>query len=281
MPDKKFQEKHIDTEYGKIYYYRLKSLANGQAKKPAVLFLHGLSANHTTWEKGARAVYQAGYKPLIPDLRGHGHSAKRKRKSLYHFKQFSQDILEILQKEKVKKTILVGYSFGGSLAIDFSLRHPDKVAGLILISANHDNPLKYLKLRILVPFAKAFLLLLSFFVIWHAKKNYYYYQPIKEKGYLKSVWLGFKTMPLSVNFWMLLMMDELNYRNKLGMIKAPVWIVHSPNDPFVTEAEVKDMMSSLPRTKEIIIDCKSHFLATGAQEEVNRIVLEYLSKNHL
>jgi len=275
-----FLQKHIDTEYGRIYYYRLKSLGMKNSKKPTVLFLHGLSANHTTWEEGARAVYAAGYKPLIPDLRGHGHSAKRKKKSLYHFNQFSQDLLEILKKEKAKKVVLVGYSFGGSLAIDFALRHPEKIAGLILISANHVNPLKYFKLKIAVPFARAFLLLLSYFVIWHAKKNYYYYQPIKEKSYWKSVWLGFKTMPLSVNFWMLLMMDELHYKNKLGKIKPPVWIVHSPHDPFVTQTEVKDMMESLPKSKEIIIDCKSHFLATGAQEEVNRIVLEYLNHIH-
>ncbi|MFA6394037.1 MAG: alpha/beta hydrolase [Patescibacteria group bacterium] len=268
-------EKRLETGEGKICYY----VVNGFPGRPTVLFLHGLSANHTTWEKTAGVLKSLKINCLLPDLRGHGHSDKKKKKFLYTFERFSRDLKLILEKEKIEKAIIVGYSFGGSLALDFSLRYPERIAGLVLLSANHVNPLKYWRLPFFIPLAKIGIGLLSYLVIWQKRKKYSYYRPLSSKGYWKSVWLGFKTMPWSVNLWMLLMMGRLDMKNKLGKIKVPVWIVHASRDPFVSRAEVKDMMSSLSYAREIISKNHNHFLATAAADEMTEVIISFLKEN--
>jgi pimeloyl-ACP methyl ester carboxylesterase len=269
------REKRFETGEGKICYY----VINDFPGRPTVLFLHGLSANHTTWEKTAGVLKNLKINCLLPDLRGHGHSDKKKKKSLYTFERFSRDLELILKKEKIEKVIIVGYSFGGSLAIDFSLRYPERTAGLVLLSANHVNPLKYWRLPFLIPLARAGVFILSCLFIWQKRKKYSYYRPLSSKGYWKSVWLGFKTMPWSINLWMLLMMGRLDMKDELGKIKVPVWIVHASRDPFVSRAEVKDMMSSLSYAREIISKNHNHFLATAAADEMTEVIIKFLKEN--
>jgi len=267
--------KRLNTGEGEICY----DVKGGFTDRPTALFLHGLSANHTTWEKTAETLCKLKINCVLPDLRGHGHSDKKKKKSLYTFKRFSRDIELILRNEKIEKVIIVGYSFGGSLALDFSLRYPERIAGLVLLSANHVNPLKYWRLPFFIPLAKIGIGLLSYLVIWQKRKQYSYYRPLSSKGYWKSVWLGFKTMPWSINLWMLLMMGRLDLKGKLAKIKAPVWIVHASRDPFVSQAEIKDMTVSLPSAREIVSKNHNHFLATAAADEMTEIIISFLKKN--
>lgn len=44
--------------------------------------------------------------------------------------------LTLLEKEISEKTILIGYSLGGRLALHFAKRFPERIAGLVILSAN-------------------------------------------------------------------------------------------------------------------------------------------------
>lgn len=170
-------EKSVQTDNGKIFYYLNKSFAD----KPIVIFLHGLSSNHTTWLNTIDLLNKNGYNSLAIDLRGHGLSDKTKNKKLYNLSVFSDDLEKIVQTEKINKFILVGYSFGGSIAIDYAIKRSQSLNGLVLISANHINPLEYKGIKFLTPLALGFINLLAFLLLWQKRKKYYYYQLKKIK----------------------------------------------------------------------------------------------------
>jgi len=44
--------------------------------------------------------------------------------------------LTLLEKEISEKTVLIGYSLGGRLALHFAKRFPERIAGLVILSAN-------------------------------------------------------------------------------------------------------------------------------------------------
>lgn len=270
--ERKLERKSVDTRKGKIFYF----LNRGFPGRPPVVFLHGLSSNHTTWLNAMRALQENKYGSLALEIRGHGLSDKTKKRELYKFPVFTRDLNSVLERENIKNFVLVGYSFGGSIAIDYAAKYPEKLAGLILISASHVNPLEYKKIKFLTPAAYWFLQLLAFLLLWQSRKEYYYYRHGKSQGYWHSVWVGLSTMPLSVNFWMLSEIGRLNLKNALQRIKVPTLIIRAQNDPFVSRAEANDMAHAISQSRIITSRNPSHFVASCSQEEVAEIILKFL-----
>lgn len=101
-----------------------------------ITFLHGLGAGYIAWKPLYSFLYQQGFSVLSPDLRGHGYSDKPEGKSKYNLKNAALDISYILNKEHIKKTTLVGHSYGTYLAIKCNQLFPNMIDKTILISSN-------------------------------------------------------------------------------------------------------------------------------------------------
>ncbi len=268
------EKKSVDTGQGEIFYF----LNAPYAGKPTVVFLHGLSSNHTTWIYPMKALQKNGYNSLAVELRGHGLSDKTKKRDLYKLPVFANDLKLILEKENVKNPALVGYSFGGAIVIYYAARY-QKEGSLVLVSASHVSPLIYKKLGFLAPAAYWFLQILAFLLLWQGQKKYRYYRHGESRGYWQSVWTGLNTMPLSVNFWMLSEVVRLNLKSILPRVKVPTLIIRAKNDPFVSPAEARDMAASLPKSEIAVPKSPSHFIASRSQKELIEIILGFLKKN--
>jgi pimeloyl-ACP methyl ester carboxylesterase len=104
---------------------------------PALLLLHGLACDHTTWlpviEKLARR-----YTVIAPDLLGHGLSAKpRADYSLGGYANGMRDLLTILGIDKVT---VVGHSFGGGVAMQFAYQFPERTERMVLVAPGGMGP---------------------------------------------------------------------------------------------------------------------------------------------
>lgn len=272
-----FQQKYSESDNGKICYF----INRGFSSKPTVVFLHGLSSNHTTWLAGAEALNRLGLNCLLPDLRGHGHSDKTKKRNLYKFPVFTEDLRRIIETEKLSETILIGYSFGGFIALDYVIKYPRSVAGLILISTNYVNPLKYKKIDFLTPFGCAFLNFLAWLLLWQKRKSYYYFNQATAKGYWQSTFKGFATMPLSVNLWMLSEIGKIDFSKDISKIKCPTLLVRSQSDPFLSAEEIADMAKEIESAKAITLNEPSHFLASRHQEKILELMVNFLREEKI
>ncbi len=83
------------------------------------------------------------YAQLLPDLaesrqviavelQGHGHTADIDRS--LSFELMADDIAALIRQLALKQADLVGYSLGGGVALHTSIRHPDLVRKLVLVS---------------------------------------------------------------------------------------------------------------------------------------------------
>ena len=79
--------------------------------------------------------YLSEFSILTYDLLGHGKTPFHKDK--LNLKDFSNQLLELLDHLKIEKINLVGFSLGSLIALDFSSHFQNKVEKLILIGTTY------------------------------------------------------------------------------------------------------------------------------------------------
>jgi len=99
-----------------------------------VTFVHGAGGSSSIWFRQIRA-FKEEFNVLLVDLRGHGNSQNQNNHSPskdYTFKDISNDILEVLNHLKIKKSHFIGISLGTILIRDLAERNPDMVESMIM-----------------------------------------------------------------------------------------------------------------------------------------------------
>jgi len=92
---------------------------------------HGHLLDRRSWDDQF-AVFAEKYRVVRYDQRGFGDSGLIKQGEAYSDRQ---DLYELMKFLGIESAYLMGVSGGGSLAIDFTLEHPEKVDALIPVTA--------------------------------------------------------------------------------------------------------------------------------------------------
>lgn len=105
------------------------------AGESALVFVHGWSCDRSHWDAQVDA-FSARYKVVAIDLAGHGRSGKN-RKS-WTIPAFGADIAAVLDKEEIRRAVLIGHSMGGSAIVEGARLRPDAVLALIGVDTFQD-----------------------------------------------------------------------------------------------------------------------------------------------
>jgi pimeloyl-ACP methyl ester carboxylesterase len=97
----------------------------------AVLLLHGLASNARIWDGVASRLAGAGLRVVALDLRGHG--ASDQPDGGYDFTTIGGDVAAALAGLGLERPLLVGHSWGASVALQLAADRPGTVAGLALV----------------------------------------------------------------------------------------------------------------------------------------------------
>ena len=108
---------------GSIRYW-----SGGAADGPVVVFLHGATLDHRSWD-AQRAALESRYRVLAPDLRAHGESMTS---DPFTFAAAVDDVVALLDELDLHGVGLVGLSLGGSIAQEVVHRDPSRVAALVV-----------------------------------------------------------------------------------------------------------------------------------------------------
>ena len=114
--------------------------APGPDGAPAVLLIHGASGNLRD-PMGAFAEALGGrYRVIGVDRPGHGHTSRGPRDMSDPARQ-ADLFAEVLDRLDAGPCIVLGHSWGASVALALAQRHPRRVAGLVLVApATHPWP---------------------------------------------------------------------------------------------------------------------------------------------
>jgi pimeloyl-ACP methyl ester carboxylesterase len=125
----------LDVQYVTLHGHRRAFVLAGSG--PALLLLHGLGCDHTTWTPVIRELARR-HTVIAPDLLGHGLSDKpRADYSLGGYANGMRDLLTVLGIDSVT---VVGHSFGGGVAMQFAYQFPDRTDRMILVAPGGLGP---------------------------------------------------------------------------------------------------------------------------------------------
>ncbi len=106
---------------------------------PAVLLIHGFPLCRRMWHPQRRALVEAGYRVITPDLRGFGESDAPD--GPYSMELFADDMVELLDHLGIEEAVVGGMSMGGYVLFNLLERYRSRVRGacFIVTRANADD----------------------------------------------------------------------------------------------------------------------------------------------
>lgn len=115
---------------------RLRGEAEGEG--PPVVLCHGLTATRRYVLHGSRALARAGHRVVTYDARGHGESDPAPTGEGYGYPRLVEDLERVVADQLGEERFLLGgHSMGAHTAAAYALRHPERIAGLVLIGPTH------------------------------------------------------------------------------------------------------------------------------------------------
>jgi pimeloyl-ACP methyl ester carboxylesterase len=242
----------------------------GPAKGPAVICIHGLTANHVCWASVADVLSPA-HRLIAYDLRGRGESDKPDKG--YSLAIHGEDLEALLDQFKLKKAILVGHSLGAHIALRFAATRPQRVERLVLIDGGLDVRHEVLeslrpaidRLGVEFPSLDMFLgfvrMLPMFEGRWNDYLERYFRYDVEE---LPGGTVRAKASRQAIE-------EEIASleRERLWVyhhrVKAPTLIFRAPDglltptDCLMTQEEGEAMAHAIPRSKLVVVPGTNHY----------------------
>lgn len=96
---------------------------------PAVLLVHGFPLNRHMWRPQVAILVAAGYRVIVPDLRGFGDSEVTDPPGSMDL--LADDLVELLDHLGLSQAAVVGMSMGGYLLFNLLERYPQRVQAAV------------------------------------------------------------------------------------------------------------------------------------------------------
>jgi len=112
-------------------HYRCWLPTEQRADLPPILLLHGLASAAHIWNLVAPILAARGYVVTALDQRGHGESDKPH--SGYDYATIIADDVDAIQALAIEHPIVVGHSWGATVALQYAATYPERVTALALV----------------------------------------------------------------------------------------------------------------------------------------------------
>lgn len=214
--------------------------------EPLVL-IHGWSASGWTNFDGFgwTDYFVPHYRVLLPDLRGHGRSAKPWRTSAYTFELIAADVVAAMDAAGMERPLVFGYSTGAQVAVRLLLDHPERVRAAALGGIGA-----------------------AFHFGWgrrFAPEDGLARRPIDwfPPRHLPDLarWVLNDPVALGVCFRALYKDDQVVELARLGEISVPVLVVNGTRDGFTRSAG--ELVEAIPGARLALISGRNHASVLG------------------
>ena len=253
------------------------------AGRPAVL-LHGFPDTGRLWRHQVPALAEAGFRVIVPDLRGFGRSDKPEAVDAYSIPLLAGDVMAVLAELGVGKAHVVGHDWGAALAWALASFAPGNVDHLVVLSVG--NPVTFL--RTLEQRQKSWYMLL------------FQFPGVAERWLTEDNWANFRHWGRHPDGDAVIAELEANgsltpglnwYRAniapeswagpplQLPPVQAPAMGVWSTGDFALSEVQMTDSAQNMAGSwRYERLDGPGHWMQLEAPDKVNELLLDFLPR---
>lgn len=102
-----------------------------------VVLLHGGLGHGGNWGYQVPALVEHGYRVIVIDSRGHGHSTRDSRP--YSYDLMASDVLAVMNTLGIERASFIGWSDGAVIALALAMKVPTRVARVFFFACNVDS----------------------------------------------------------------------------------------------------------------------------------------------
>lgn len=103
---------------------------------PALILIHGAGGSSREWTFSMMDKLTDRYRVIAVDRPGHGYTSRipTRENSAETTREQSDLIYKLAKTLEIDQAIVLGQSYGGAVAMNFAVDHPDMLAGLVMLS---------------------------------------------------------------------------------------------------------------------------------------------------
>lgn len=124
---------HHVTIDGRIGF--VQESAPNQPNGVTLLALHTAGQSGVQWRHVLPGLTDLGYRVVVPDLPGHGHSEPAPHGAVTDLSWYADWLVQVLDTLALDNPVVVGCSIGGKIAQDLAVRHTGRLAAAVSMCA--------------------------------------------------------------------------------------------------------------------------------------------------
>jgi pimeloyl-ACP methyl ester carboxylesterase len=266
----------VPQAFADIGGHRIRYALHGDAGAPLVTFVNGLTQNADLWTSYAQKLAEHGYRVLAYDMLGQGQSAKPVLGT--RLADHADVLAALLDHVHAERAHVAGISFGGVIALDFGIRHGERLQSLVAMSSFCEltPALEMLSTALYqgltqvgLPYLQTLLYPMNMSSAWIGANR----ERIPEM--MRSGYIGNDLYALQNLMESFASFEPLT--PKLRQIRAPVLLVNGEHD-FFTPRECHELMRrNLPNCRLLIIQHAYHAFTLEMPEITLRQIEAFLT----
>ena len=229
----------VERAGGAIAWQVINHPAAWEAPAQTVLFHHGLGACSAVWDGWTPALV-GRYRLVRFDMRGHGASALPP-KFQWSLDAMVDDVRAVADAAGAERLHLVGESTGGTVALAFAARHPERVLSVTVSNGAHQGG----AIENLEPWKR--IIHEEGMTAWsaHMMGRRFFDGAIPE-----AMWRWYRTQQASADPDAILgaaaMLLGVDLRPELDRVACPVLLLHPDSSPFIPVETTAELKRALP-----------------------------------
>lgn len=112
----------------------LETFSAGPVDGRPIVLCHGFPEHAFSWRHQVPVLARAGYRVIVPNQRGYGHSSRPEAVEDYDIEHLTGDLVGLLDGFGLENAVFVGHDWGAIVVWNLAMLHRQRVAGVINLS---------------------------------------------------------------------------------------------------------------------------------------------------
>lgn len=261
----------------------------GPPKGEPVVLLHGFPEFWYAWRKPMALLAKAGFRVIVPDQRGYDLSDKPDGIEAYTVDKLAADVAGLIAALGYQRANLAAHDWGGGVAWQVAIRHPERVKRLAIIDTPHpqagegfeskEDKINWYRTFMQLPWLPEFSARLGNYALLagnlqetSAPGTF----PDKVMDRFRSAWDQPGARTATVNWYRAAFRHPLRYDGE-QRIAVPTLLIVAPDDAFIPGDLTRRSMKFLDDGHLVELQTGTHWVIQEEAERIADLLIEFFS----